>query len=160
MKPLTEQEIRAIVKDEMRKNYMSGSPDVPPHSHNGTDGLNVDPIDLNGFTPIPVTGKTYINTITGKYEYGFGTPSNKSGVGTSGGLIGGTPGFPSQYIANTNIIQYPIPIVVGNAGTAQTQFNGGYAPEGTLVYFAGSANKGLYIRFDGGLEGVGFPLTA
>jgi len=153
MKPLTEDEVRKIIRDEMDKNYMAGSPDIPPHSHNGTDNLNISPADLIGFTALPITGQKYLNTVTGQYEFGFGAPSNLSGTGTSGGLIGSTPNgatpFPAQYIANKNISQYPIAIVVGNSGPAQISFNGGYAPEGTLVYFAGTANKGLYIRFDG-----------
>lgn len=61
MKPLTEQEVRDIVKDEMQKNYMSGSPDVPPHSHNGTDGLNIEPANLNGWTPIPTSNIKFLN---------------------------------------------------------------------------------------------------
>lgn len=63
MKPLTEKEIREIIKDEMQKNYMSGSPDIPPHSHNGTDGLNVSPIDLVGFSAIPSSTQKFQNPL-------------------------------------------------------------------------------------------------
>jgi hypothetical protein len=39
---LTEQQVRGIVKDEMMRNYRSGSPLVPPHTHNGTDNLKIN----------------------------------------------------------------------------------------------------------------------
>lgn len=159
MKPLNEQQIRAIVKDEMRKNYMSGSPDVPPHTHNGTDNLNIDPSVITGFTPLPVKGQ-FFNTVTKVYELGFASETY-TGVGAGKtGLVGGNGTHASQYVANSGVYQYPIPIVVGNGVGNQGAFNAGYAPEGTLVYFAGSPQKGLYIRFDGHWEGVGFPLTA
>jgi len=43
---MNEQEIRKIVKDEMQKNYRSGSPMVPPHTHNGIDGLRITESNL------------------------------------------------------------------------------------------------------------------
>ncbi len=154
MKPLTEQEIRAIVQDEMRKNYNSGNPQTPPHNHDGTDGFFINPIDLIGWTPMPVSPTKYLNQSTGLNEYGFASPQQMAGGDSSGA------GHPSQYALRTDIGQYPIPIIVGNGAGVQSAFEGGYAPEGTLVYFAGTAQNGLYIRFDGRWEGVGFPLTA
>ncbi len=148
MNNLTEQQIRAIVKDEMMKNYMSGNPITPPHSHNGTDGLNIDPADLIGFTPIPTTAQTYTNEETQLQEYGFGSPQQ---------LASGDPAYPPQSVANTKIIQYPIPIVIGNAGSSNQAFEGGWAPEGTLVAFVGTVNKALFVRFDG--QWLGAPLS-
>lgn len=60
---MNEDQIRQIVRDEMQKNYQSGSPDVPPHTHNGTDGLNINPNDLTGFTIIPTTNVLYKNPL-------------------------------------------------------------------------------------------------
>lgn len=157
MKPLTENEVREIVREEMTRNYMSGSPDVPPHSHNGTDALNVSPVDLEGFTPMPTSRQTYLNPVTGLYEYGFASTAYE----TTSGLVGGTDAANvSQYVANASVAQYPIPIVVGNGVGAQSAFNGGYAPEGTLVFFANGTASVLYIRFDGGWLGANFNLTA
>jgi hypothetical protein len=41
MNNLNETQIRSIVQDEMTKNYRSGTPNVPPHYHNGNDGLQI-----------------------------------------------------------------------------------------------------------------------
>ncbi len=152
---MNEETIRQIVRDEMRKNYMSGSPNVPPHSHNGTDGLNISPANIEGFTPLPTTG-TYLNNLTGLYENGFAS----SKYVTASGLVGGDNTHESQYILDNSVYQYPIPVVVGNGVGNQGAFNGGYAPEGTLVLFAGIANPQLYIRWDGEWRGVELTLTA
>jgi len=151
MNNLTEQQIRAIVQDEMRKNFNSGNPQTPPHDHDGTDGFLLNPINFLNWTPVPVTSTKFLNTVTGIYEFGFASPQQ---------LAGGDSTHPSQYALRTDIGMYPIPIIFGNGVGTQSAFEGGYAPEGTLVYFAGTSQKGLYIRVDGGWEGVGFPLTA
>jgi len=151
MKPLTEQQIRDIVNEEVRKNYYAGSPAIPPHSHNGTDNLNIDPHDLVGFTNIPTSTQKYLNNLTGQMEYGFGSPQQ---------LVGGDSTHMSQYLNNVTTAQYPIPIVVGNGAGPQGSFEGGYAPEGTLVLFAGITNPILYIRWDGQWRGVALTLTA
>lgn len=150
MKPLTEQEVRDIVRDEMQKNYMSGSPNIPPHSHNGTDGLNIAPVDLIGFSPIPSSFQKFQNP-DGSSEYGYGSPAK---------LVSGDGTHFAQYINDQNTAVYPIPIVVGNGVGVQGAFEGGYAPEGTMVLFAGIAQPILYIRFDGGWYGVVLTLTA
>lgn len=41
-----ELKIRSIVKDEILKNYQSGTPIIPPHKHNGTDNLRVSQSDI------------------------------------------------------------------------------------------------------------------
>lgn len=159
MNNLTEEQIRKIVREEMNKNYFSGNPQVPPHSHNGTDSLNVNPVDLVGWTAIPISPQTYLNPAqneysnvlqSGKYEYGFGSNNQ---------LLSDTGGLP-QYLSNSTIAIYPIPVVngygVGNAGA----FNGGYAPEGTLVFFNNVSLSCLYIRINGAWRGVSFNLTA
>lgn len=156
MKQLTEQDVIDIVQREMQKNYMSGSPDIAPHSHNGSDGLNINPVDLVGWTPIPTTNQRYLNSVTGVYEYGFGSTAYQTG----NGLVGGDSTHLSQYVANSSISQYPIPIVVGSGVGVTGAFNAGYAPEGTLVFFANGGSSVLYIRFDGGWRGASFNLSA
>lgn len=41
-----EKKIRKIVKEEMMKNYKSGTPFIPPHKHNGNDNLRIRQVDL------------------------------------------------------------------------------------------------------------------
>lgn len=45
-KTLTEQQVRAIIRDEMAINFRSGSPSVPPHTHDGNNNLNVSQSDI------------------------------------------------------------------------------------------------------------------
>lgn len=153
---MTPDQVRQIVKDEINKNYNSGDPSVPAHEHNGNDALTLNPItSVQGFTPIPVSNTKYLNTVDGTYEYGFASPLELS-VGNSS--------HASQSLLNSNIAQYPIPVIYGNGAGIQGSFNGGYAPDGTLVFFynisAPTTQSGLYIRVDGAWLGVGFNLTA
>ncbi len=146
-KPLTEEQVRAIVREEMRANYMSGSPDIPPHEHNGTDNFNIQVNTLEGWTPIPVTSSQFLNQETVEYEFGFGSPAV---------LAGGDGSHASQSLHNTKIYQYPIPIVQGNGVGTQSAFEGGYAPDGTLVFFDNATISHLYIRSNGVWRGVNF----
>lgn len=43
---MDEKAIRRIVQDEMDRNYRSGVPKVPPHAHNGIDGLKIFEKDI------------------------------------------------------------------------------------------------------------------
>ena len=145
-------EIKEIVENLVRDNYLSGNPTIDPHSHNGTDNLNINPVDLIGWTPLPTNTQQYLNEVTGLQEYGFASPQQ---------LAGGDSSHLGQYVVNTNLAQYPIPIIIGNGVGTQSQFEGGYAPEGTLVFFNnGTTLSGLYIRVDGIWRGVNFNLTA
>lgn len=151
MKNLTEQEIRAIVQDELRKNYLSGVPRIDPHEHNGDDSFAINPANLIGWSPIPTTTQTYTNELTGLQEYGFGSPQQ---------LEGGNVYGQNQFLNNPTISQYPIPIVTGFGVGVTGAFNAGWAPEGTLVYFNNSTLNGLYIRIEGIWRGVNLNLTA
>ena len=160
MNNLTEQQIRQIVKDEMNKNYSSGNPLVPPHTHNGTDNLNINPVDLVGWTPLPISPIKYLNPA----QNNNGTISQPAiqefGFASSQQLEGGSVLGSNQFITNTTIAQYPIPIVNGFGVGVTGAFNGGYAPEGTLVFFNNASLSCLYIRVDGGWRGANFNLTA
>lgn len=148
MNQLTEQQIREIVRDEMTKNYMSGNPDIPPHAHNGTDNLNINPVDLMGFTAIPTNTQTYTNDFTGLQEYGFGSSQQ---------LVGGSSTNASQILWNATIAQYPLPIVSGNgrvSGKPQGDFNGGYSPDGTIILFDNGVNLELHARWGGQWHGT------
>lgn len=153
-------EIKQMIEASARDNYLSGNPIVDPHTHNGTDNLQINPVDLIGWSPIPSTSQQYLNPAKdiydngfqyGKYEYGFASPQQ---------LQSDTGGLP-QYLSNSTLAIYPIPIVNGYGVSNAGAFNGGYAPEGTLVFFNnGSTLSNLYIRINGGWRGVNFNLTA
>lgn len=143
MKPLTAEEVRQIVREEMQKNYMSGSPDVPPHSHNGTDGLNIEPTNIQGYSAQPSSTQMFLNDNTGLFELGFASPSQLE--------PGNTAGHMAQFIQNPTAIIAPIPVVVGNGVGVQGAFNGGYAPDGTVVLFETGTHTTthLYVRSRG-----------
>ncbi len=52
---MDEQKIRQIVKDEMNRNYMSGDPKIPPHTHDGVTNFKIKRSDA--VNPIGVMGK-------------------------------------------------------------------------------------------------------
>jgi hypothetical protein len=157
---MNEQQIRDIVQNELQKNYYSGSPNVPPHSHNGTDGLNVDPVDLIGWTALPTTQQVYIKSFQNAQGTIFQPGVGEYGFASATQLLTGVPSYPNQFLTDSTIRQYPIPIVNGYGVGANSGFNGGYAPDGTLVYFNNASAGGLYIRIDGFWRGVNFNLTA
>ena len=43
---LNEQQIRQIVQEEIVKNFRSGTPIIPPHTHNGNDNLQISQHDV------------------------------------------------------------------------------------------------------------------
>lgn len=151
MNELTEEKIREIIRDEMRKNYMSGNPRVDSHSHNGTDNLNIDPQDLIGFSPIPTSTTVYVNESTGISEYGFASPQQ---------LVGGSATSPSQFLHLSTIAQYPIPVVQGFGVGVSSAFNGGHAPDGTVVFFDNVSASTLWVRSNGKWRGTSMNLTA
>lgn len=141
---MTEEQIRQIVRDEMDNNYNSGSPDVPYHTHNGTDSQSIPGTNIEGFQPVPyTTSQKYLNPDTGLFEYGFASINTLS--------AGNTAGHMAQYVINQGAAINPIPIVVGNGVGVQGAFNGGYAPDGTVVLFeTGAASTSyLYVRSRG-----------
>lgn len=104
---MNEEQVRQIVKDEMSKNYMSGSPDIPPHSHNGTDNLSLFMRDILG-----------VNLIT-PMEFYSNINSN-----------------PRQGLSNTEYnYNLPVPVIKAGGVGPTGQFLGGNAAEGTIVGF-------------------------
>lgn len=137
---MNEQDIREIVRDEMQKNYYSGDPQVPPHSHSGNDGLQVPLQSIEGTDLVPVSNNTYLNPATGLNELGY-----------AANLTGGDATNLSQEYATPQILAtVPIPIVVGGGVGAQSAFNGGYAEDGTMVLFVnGNTLTKLNVAFGG-----------
>ncbi len=219
---MDEQEIRRIVRDEMNKNQMSGSPELPPHSHNGIDGLQIDTTNILNFVPIPSSNKLYYNTneglgsisvFSGGSGYtiagstniiiggggtgaiikvdsvsggvvtkvsivskGEGYPTN-SDVTTSGGdgtglTINILTTSPSSFgFGNPKVIKIPSFELEGNQGAlypsvvmfdqsdAQIGFQGGYAPEGTIILNQEPISETyiLWARIGGAWRGIELP---
>lgn len=62
----------AIVRDELMKNYKSGTPIIPPHKHNGTDNLRINGRDI-------IWNKKFATGVTAD-ESGGGGQATYSGI--------------------------------------------------------------------------------
>lgn len=134
---MNEDQIRAIVRNEMDKNYSSGSPDIPPHAHNGNDNLQIDIGSLLGVNPIR------------QMQGGQNFLANLTPAGSDTGVI-----HPAQYLANPEIkILGMVPVIQGNGSGVQGAFNGGDAPIGTVVCFANGNLSTLWVKVDTGASG-------
>ena len=45
---MTEEQVRKIIRDEFQRNWLSGTPKIPPHTHNSVDNLPVNLKDTVG----------------------------------------------------------------------------------------------------------------
>src|SRR6267142_1620115 len=135
-----EQRIREIIKEEQQKNAQSGSPIIPYHNQDGVNSPKINSSNVIGFTPIPSSNQKFFNTFLSQYEFGFGKQ-----------LVPASSGHAAQFIDNPETNIYPIPVVVGNGVGVQSEFNGGYAPDGTVALFTTSdvSNTFLQVRYDG-----------
>jgi hypothetical protein len=86
---MTADEVRQIIREELQRNYSSGAPAVPPHTHNGIDNLQLPATSIIGDA---VTGDVVTQIVAGSNI----TVSPGTGVGvvtvSSSGGGGGTPG--------------------------------------------------------------------
>lgn len=99
---MKEEDIRKLIKEEFKKNYSSGVPEIAPHQHDGVDNLQVNPINFLGYPVFTVDDATVEPSdmpITGTIRFQFdGTNftmwvrngQNWNQVGSGGG--GGSPG--------------------------------------------------------------------
>lgn len=151
---MNEEQVRKIVREEMDRNYRSGNPVVAPHAHNDNDGFQINPVDLLGWQGLPSSTQKYQNP-NGSYQYGFTSNNILAQADLSGA------GHAAQYVDDKSIGIYKIPIVVGNGAGVQGSFNGGYAPNGTMMAFMTGSNTTsfLYIRFDGQWFGIRLSAT-
>lgn len=138
---MNEEQIRSIVQDEIMKNYNSGSPIIPPHSHNSTDNLQVDYSDIAGtslFAQLPVAQKEKAQNRI------IIVPSIENGT------LGIGPGASI----------YPLPVISGDLGAEDLPFTGdGTAPDGTLFLYKRATAWQLWICLFGSWHGVDLPLT-
>lgn len=115
---------------------------IQNHLHSGTDAPKIPPSSVSSF--IPVT-------------------STPGGV-FAGNILGGQAILANGQQFDPPIPQAiylpPVPIIAGHGVGVDSQFNGGTALDGTMVYFNNlSAVNQLWIMVDGTWHGVDFPLT-
>ncbi len=104
---MDEKQIRAIIQDEIQRNYRSGSPFVAPHKHNGNDNLRINQSDIqpsikaNGDITMATEGRTYtLNLVADPSVLMFyGTAVNNNGSSpTIKAIVNGNAQLSQGYI--------------------------------------------------------------
>ncbi len=130
-----------IVTETLAKAQYS-VPAVPDHHHNGSDASILDPLATKGFQLLPATSGGVVSPgVMGNQSITQGP--NVAGFGYLAGI--GT-GFPFNI--------YPVPIIYGNGVGVDSEFNGGDAPEGTVLFFEnGPTISGMWVKTNSGWRG-------
>lgn len=116
---------------------------VPAHTHNGVDSNNIVPTSVTGFLPLPATLDGVVNPIVLQNQ-----------IVTQGNTSRGYGRFES--VGQSSFPIFPMPIIYGNGAGTDSEFQGGEAPEGTLIFFNnGPTISGLWIRSGGNWFGIG-----
>ena len=109
---MNEQEVRKIVQDEMMKNYFSGSPVVPPHTHNGINNLQIKETDKGTML--------FSKSVVKKYEKSSHSRFNKE----IDALLSGEVEEVNGALFHPEVGE--IDIVWGNEGTEAKQYSDGF----------------------------------
>lgn len=147
MDPKTKKEIEDLVKGIFEKEFdrmyqkvatKYGVSDTPLHKHNGIDAPTIPNSSLSDFLTLPANGN------------GVLSPDNLAGYTYTVNTGQGSP-------SNPPTVKVPqVPIIYGSAGGAFSDFLGGDAPEGSMIFFNnGAAISTLWIRSGGSWFGLG-----
>ncbi len=146
---MNEQEIRKIIQEEIKKAAQTaqyGVTRVPVHTHNNIDSPNLPPHSVTGFQNLPANQ----------------TPAASAGVlgVLAGQSVSGPPSDPLVISPSTiptllpQISVFPIPIIYGYGVGVHSAFNGGEAPNGTVLFFSnGLTLSGLWVKTPDGWYG-------
>lgn len=127
---------------------------VPTHSHNGVDSVQIAPSGVLGFMAVPTQPNA-----TGA------TGGVLSAINLGGQQVTQGPNDSNYTTQNTvpqpNITVFPVPIIYGNGVGVDSAFNGGAAPNGTMIFFEnGLTLSALWIKTENGWYGISPDLTA
>lgn len=117
------EQVQAIVKSMMNQNYTSGFPIVPVQNYSGVGSLQVPPKNLLNFPVVESYEAGQVKRIAG------------------GQFLTGGIGW------------YGFPIVNGFGVGTFSAFNGGDAPDGTIMAFTNATTNQLYIRIANSANG-------
>lgn len=144
IKKMIREESRVVateVYEEMGTQY--GVASVPAHEHNGVDTNKISPSSITSF--IPINGIDVA-----------GSPA-KSGVFSTTNLASQLVNTPTAIVKNPATTYIPqIPIIYGHGVGVASQFNGGEALDGTMIFFDNGASiSGLWVKAGGVWYGIG-----
>lgn len=142
---MDENTIRQIVRDEIAKAAQQAQytvTRVPVHTHNNTDAPNIPSSNVTGFQSLPAQPNQ--------------SPSGGviSLLMLDGQTVNGIPNTPSSSNPPA-VYTYPVPFIWGYGVGTHSAFNGGTAPEGTLIAFHnGDGINQLWIMMESKWRGV------
>ncbi len=158
---MIEPEILQAIRDEAKKaaedvynqkGNQFGVNQTPTHSHNGVDSPILPTTSVGGFLPLPATIGGVVSPDILVNQSIVQGPSYRGY-----GYLSGT--------SQTVFPVYPIPVIYGHGVGDDSEFNGGKAPAGTVIFFEnGPTIAGLWVNIDGttwrGTAGSIFTRTA
>ncbi len=130
------------IVDETLNKAQYTVPDVPDHHHNGQDSTQLDPESITTVLNLPATKGGVVSPTTLVNQL----------VGQGPALVG----FGNLNTGNTaqqsaKFVSFPVPIIYGHGVGTDSQFNGGDATQGTMVFFDNGATlSGLWILLSDG----------
>ena len=142
---MDEAKIRKIFQEEIQKYMVQKQYSIsriPSHEHNGTDTIKIPLSSIKESAQIPATGGSVFDPTILAGQYINNEP---------------TSGLPTY----KTITVVPQTIIQGFGVGVASAFNGGNAPDGTMVVFANSTSFAqLYIMVNGTWRGVALDLIA
>ena len=145
---MNREQILQLIQQTIKQNYLSGSPVIPPHTHNGVDNLQIPYKNLIG-TPSTSTSTSGLNgyqtfTAGGTFTVPTGfTNFNVTVVGggqggTTRGNGGGQAGDYCQSLINLSGVS-TVTVTIGSGGGASA-VNGGDSSFGSYVVAKGGGS--------------------
>jgi len=150
--PLIDPKLLEIIQQEAKKAAQDvynqkgtqyNIPSVPTHSHNNIDSPSLPATSINGFAPLPAT------------VGGVVSPGTLGNQGVAQGAINVGYGYLATGV-QASFLAYPLTVIYGHGAGADSAFNGGDAPEGTVLFFNNGDNQALnqlWVRAGGKWRG-------
>lgn len=144
----------AIIQQEARKAAEAvynengtkyGVAQVPAHSHNGVDSVQIDPSGMTGFNFLSSQGNGVLSPTNIGDRIVFWNQAKIDSGGISSPL-----GYRSQFPT------FPLVIINGDLGEESLPFQGGEAPDGTLIAYKTGDQWQLWFRLWGTWHGISF----
>ena len=151
---MNREQVLQLIQQHFRTNYLSGAPDIPPHTHNGIDNLPIPYANLAGLPILSIGGLNgyQIFTSSGTFVVPSGFTNflvTAIGSGQGGGSItspstgAGSGGLSGVYCQSLVSPTGSVTVTIGSAGVHDA--NGGDVSFGSLVVAPGGGSSTLAV---------------
>lgn len=152
---MTKEDIQNMMRDEFNRNYNSGNPRIPPHTHNGVDNLKIPASNIVGLSAGSGISGRMIFSSSGTFTVPSSITKVKvtlTGGGQGGGRITGgaavaNPGVAADYVESivnlTGVSSVSVTIGAGGAGRSSGSGGGAAGSDssfGSLVVAKGGGS--------------------